>query len=155
MRLAHYALSNLLGGIGYWSGNQIFQKSPKQAPMYTADMTLLSAVPSRSFFPRGFLWDEGFHELIIGTWDLSLSLSIIQSWLDSMNDNGWIPREQILGDEARSRVPEQFQIQRPHIANPPTMFLAINALVKRYYAQSDEELAKIVCIKEEEEDDDD
>eukprot|EP01084_Bolivina_argentea_P200055 342156_1 len=149
MQLARYALSNLIGGIGYWYGNQIWQMRPDQPPQYTPDMTLLSAVPSRSFFPRGFLWDEGFHQLIIGIWDVDLSLNIIQSWLNSMNDLGWIPREQILGDEARSRVPEQFQIQRPHIANPPTMFLAMKLLFDRYGGiENDEGLIKIYCSKD-------
>lgn len=92
------------------------------APLYTA-------VPSRSFFPRGFLWDEGFHQLLVAHWDTSIVkvtpthtctgmeynlvamefVSVVQDvvahWLDLINKEGWIPREQILGDEARSKVP--------------------------------------------------
>ena len=32
---------------------------------------------------------------------------------------------QILGTEARSRVPEEFIVQQPDSANPPTLFLAL------------------------------
>lgn len=42
---------------------------------------------------------------------------------------GWIEREQILGSEPASRVPTEFQVQRPDVANPPTMLLAVNALL--------------------------
>lgn len=90
----------------------------------TKPSSLLSFTPSRSFFPRGFLWDEGFHLLPILEWDIDLAVSVLSSWLDREDDDGWIAREQILGSEARSRVPEQFQIQYPHHANPPT-FLAL------------------------------
>lgn len=33
-------------------------------------------------------------------WDIRISLDIIGHWLDLMNIDGWIPREQILGAEA-------------------------------------------------------
>ena len=50
--LAQYALSNLIGGIGYWYGDQIYELESNK-PSKTDPMTLYSAVPCRSFFPRG------------------------------------------------------------------------------------------------------
>ena len=39
-------------------------------------------------------------------------------------------REQILGAEARSRVPDEFIPQLPEAANPPTLFLPLMALAQ-------------------------
>ena len=35
----------------------------------------------------------------------SVVQDVVAHWLDLINKEGWIPREQILGDEARSKVP--------------------------------------------------
>ena len=48
-----------------------------------------------------------------------------------MDEDGWIGREQILGSEARSKVPQEFQVQYPHYANPPTLFLVLEALIDK------------------------
>lgn len=49
----------------------------------------------------------------------------MKSWFAQMDEDGWIAREQILGDEARSKVPAEFQMQYPHYANPPTLFMVL------------------------------
>jgi hypothetical protein len=50
-------------------------------------------------------------------------------------------REQILGEEARSRVPDEYVSQLPDVANPPTLFLPImkvaQSLAKNSSAQAD------------------
>ena len=48
-----------------------------------------------------------------------------------MDEDGWIGREQILGAEARSKVPQEFQVQYPHYANPPTLFFVLDAFLDR------------------------
>ena len=105
-------------------------------------IALLSTTPSRTSFPRGFLWDEGFHLLLLVQWDYKLAMDIIRSWLAAMYvyddgsgvccPGGWIPREMILGDDASKRVPSEFITQRVDIANPPTLFLAIEQLLKKH-----------------------
>jgi Glycosyl hydrolase family 63 C-terminal domain len=41
-----------------------------------------------------------------------------------------LSREQILGAEARSRVPEEYLAQLPEAANPPTLFLPLMAIAQ-------------------------
>ncbi|KAK3994465.1 putative mannosyl-oligosaccharide glucosidase protein [Cladorrhinum sp. PSN332] len=144
-------LSNLLGGLGFFHGDtkmdntraSEYQETDLEfwvgaaaamarAPITTTPpLTLLSHTPSRPFFPRGFLWDEGFHLLPVIEWDVDQAVSVLRSWLSLMDEEGWIGREQILGPEARSRVPEQFQVQYPHYANPPTLSLLFPILVEK------------------------
>jgi mannosyl-oligosaccharide glucosidase len=143
--------SNLIGGIGYFQGHQLVDRSyadeyeeenegfwddtaearARQAQQLEGPYELFTSVPSRPFFPRGFFWDEGFHLLPIADWDIDLTLEIVKSWYNTMDSDGWIPREQILGPEARSKVPAEFQVQYPHYANPPTLFLIIEGFMER------------------------
>lgn len=51
-----------------------------------------------------------------------------------MDEDGWIAREQILGSEARSKVPPEFTVQYPHYANPPTLFIILEAFIEQLEA---------------------
>lgn len=92
IKFAQSLTSNLLGGVGYFHGDSVIDRSfrhthddvgdeeedewnpagktkgPEKAP----PTELFTATPSRSFFPRGFYWDEGFHLALIGDWDNDL-----------------------------------------------------------------------------------
>jgi mannosyl-oligosaccharide glucosidase len=150
-------LSNLLGGIGYFHGAQLIEDSPavpaqggkpgKAAVVReTGVSSLFSAVPSRSFFPRGFMWDEGFHQLLISKWSLPLTLQILTSWFQQISltssPPGWLPREQILGVESRARVPSEFQAQKPWVANPPTLIMALEKVLGRLKEREEREESK-------------
>ena len=67
--------------------------------------------------------------MLISKWDMEISLDIIQHWFNLMDTDGWISREQILGEEARSKVPPEFHVQFPLHANPPTLFIAVGRLL--------------------------
>lgn len=123
---AQTLISNLAAGIGYFYGDSVVAESEDSPPETYPPQGLYTCTPSRAFFPRGFYWDEGFHLQGLIDYDLDLVLDILESWFSLMNEDGWIGREQILGPEARARVPEQFRTQVESYANPPTLvtFLA-------------------------------
>ncbi|KAF9891311.1 Processing alpha glucosidase I [Aspergillus nanangensis] len=148
-------LSNLVGGIGFFHGEDVVDRSgapeyeeenegfweeaaearSRAQPVLEGPKDLFTCVPSRPFFPRGFLWDEGFHLIPVMEWDLDLALEIVKSWFNLMDEDGWIAREQILGTEARSKVPPEFTVQYPHYANPPTLFIILEAFIDKMEAQ--------------------
>lgn len=153
-------LSGLLGGLSYHYGDQLVDREtvvdtddlpvnvngethlPKLNGKPEGPYELFTLVPSRPFFPRGFYWDEGFHLLPLLEYDSDLVLEIFKSWVDLIDDEGWVAREQILGPEARARVPEDFVVQSPGIVNPPTLMLAFTYLLERAKLSDFENLDK-------------
>ncbi|XP_053475561.1 mannosyl-oligosaccharide glucosidase [Ictalurus furcatus] len=134
VRFGKAALSNMLGGMGYFFGQSVVRSPYSEHPIFYPEGALFTAVPSRSFFPRGFLWDEGFHQLLIRKWDPQVTREALAHWLDLINVEGWIPREQILGDEALSKVPSEFVVQHIENANPPTFFLVLEEFLEHLEA---------------------
>lgn len=136
VKFAKEFLSQLMGGIIYQYGTQMVDRTTKLDEVGVTlegkpegPYELFSLVPSRTTFPRGFYWDEGFHLIPILSYDSDLALDIVKSWLSLIDEDGWIAREQILGTESRARVPEEFVTQNPNIANPPTIMMVFHQLL--------------------------
>lgn len=151
---AKTALSNVLGGIGFFHGSSIAVKKKTASRAGSSDLefltpvSLLTATPSRASFPRGFLWDEGFHQLIVQRWDPDLSRKCMLSWMEAIQESGWIPREQILGLEARNRFPEHVQhlmVQNPSVANPPTILMPLRVIASNVGVLSSNETNRETC----------
>jgi mannosyl-oligosaccharide glucosidase len=86
-------LSNLIGGVGFFHGDDLVDRSASPAydeenegfweetaearaaaqPVLEGPKDLFTCVPSRPFFPRGFLWDEGFHLMPVMEYDSDLA----------------------------------------------------------------------------------
>ena len=82
-QIARAGLSNLMAGVSFFYGDTV-QRTPDGSLRHTREGSLLTAIPGRSYFPRGFLWDEGFHELVVARWNRSLSEAILSSWFGRM-----------------------------------------------------------------------
>ncbi len=132
---ATYALANLLGSISYFYGDSVVQKGSTGKPQRIAETALFTDVPARPNFPRGFYWDSGFHNILIAKWDCHLSLEILIHWMNKIDENGWVGREQILGDEARSRVPREYITQNTEFSNPPAPIMPLLMITKKVVEQ--------------------
>lgn len=109
LKFAKVTFSNMAGSLGFFYGSSLVRDDDNENNLNNVGVSaieivdavkywragLLTAVPSRSQFPRGFLWDDGFHGLMLGSWSIELQLHILGHWMDLLNFQGWIPREQV------------------------------------------------------------
>lgn len=65
-----------------------------------------------------------YPQLLVSSWDSSTAIDVLGHWLSVIHvhdsgdmgcSGGWLPREQILGEEARRRVPAEFVAQVSHM----------------------------------------
>ena len=121
-------ISNLFGNLGRFSGDLKVENSDHIVDMYTNKLRLTAIGPSRSTFPRGFLWDEGFHLLAVDQVNHEIAVEIVTSWLRLQivsEQQAWIPREIALSERDKESIPPHFLAQNPRIANPPTIVFVI------------------------------
>eukprot|EP00347_Sterkiella_histriomuscorum_P002218 403369017 len=137
----HEILAQLLGGMIHMYGPiRIMNETDPKAPWYYDEPAhLFTASPSRPKFPRGFLWDEGFHSQITCQWSKLLCMDVLSHWFNSIKENGWIPREQMRGKEAESNLNYDL-FEDPNAGNPPSFIFVLQYLVESLQTTQDARL---------------
>ncbi|KAJ3197352.1 Processing alpha glucosidase I [Irineochytrium annulatum] len=159
--MAKYMVSNMVGGMGYFHGHNIIDRALEDI-VANSIVDLMDDIvveeeddyfggssddPQEQVKPNPQIEgpDEGFHQLLIGSWDNDMSLDVIKHWADLIDSKGWVAREQILGEEAHSKVapdfrnlvltlvqvPKEFQTQYSHFGNPPMLLMSLMSFIKR------------------------
>lgn len=62
-------------------------------------------------------YSSSVYQMLIRHWDVRICLDILGHWLDLMNTDGWIPREQILGAEALRYLKHPVQLNAEPYSN--------------------------------------
>lgn len=124
--------SNLQAGVGFYWGNDTLMNYGD--PYARINAKLMTMTPSRAFFPRGFLWDEGFHQIVNYLFNKNASLISLESWLNLEDSRGWIGREQIRGVEARANLGANVGLYTNE-TNPPTLLFLLKSIVKEEKTQ--------------------
>lgn len=126
---AQYALGNMLGSMTYMYGDrQVFKDD---LVFSQAKTSMFVIVPDRPDHGQGFMWDEGFHQHLVSVWNMNLTQEIISSWFNQTEDDGWIARQQLLGDEIRWSAEPTSWPQINGTANPPSQHLLLDTLIER------------------------
>jgi len=137
---ARKSLAHLQGNMGRFEGDLIVVGPDRENVGKKQRMQLTAIGPSRTRFPRGFLWDEGFHLLALGRFNIELSVEILTSWLGTQlasEGHGWIPREHALSLRDKVSIPPEFIPQDPRIANPPTLIFFLTQLISSHEMSSE------------------
>ena len=129
---AQSAMSTLFSNILYMNGNLQIVDTINKSVKLSKQVELLTIGPDKTSHSRGFMWDEGFQQRILSLWNLDLSLRVVTNWFKNIDDeSGWLPREQCLDNESRSRAPPSSWASIPDVANPPSLYLFMEDLFER------------------------
>ena len=96
---ARFHLVDQKGGHGFFYGTSKIVNKNSNTEHETQPGPLYSGTPCRPFFPRGFLWDEGFHQLIVTAFSPSITLDVLAHWYVAClflcacwHSMAWVPR---------------------------------------------------------------